>query len=263
MRALSKLLAHPATQGLDLDAPETTAQRREIVRSKAFLRAIYREWYEAIIQRLPPPPGAVLELGSGAGFLKEALPEVITSDLLPLPGVDRVIDARALPFEDGALRALAMTNVLHHVPEVRRFLAECQRCLRPGGRVIMIEPWNTWWSRLVYAQLHHEPFDPDAAEWTFPESGPLSGANGALPWILASRDRATLEREFPRLGVQEVHPIMPLRYLASGGISLRSLQPGWAHGLWRAAEALGGPLSRCCAMFAVIVIERSKADGGP
>jgi len=256
MTLLARLLAHPATRGLDLDAPETTALRRDIVRGKPFLREIYREWYAMIAERLPPPPGAILELGSGAGFLKELLPEAITSDLLPVPGVDRVVDARVLPFEEGELRAIAMTNVLHHVPEVRRFLGECQRCLRPGGAVLMIEPWNTPWSRLIYARLHHEPFEPGAAEWTFPESGPLSGANGALPWILASRDRATLEREFPRLRVREVRPIMPLRYLLSGGVSLRSLQPGWMHGPWRLVESLSGPLGRRCAMFALIVIER-------
>lgn len=258
MRSLARLLAHPSTRGLDLDAPETTALRRAIVRGKPFLRAIYDEWYRLIASRLPAPPGEILELGSGAGFLAEHVSGVITSDVMPLPGVDRVVDARSLPFEDGSVRAIVMTNVLHHVPEVDRFLRECERALRVGGRVVMIEPWNTWWSRRVYSRLHHEPFEPDAAEWSIPDAGPLSGANGALPWILASRDRTRLEREFPRLRVIEVQPMMPLRYLLSGGVSMRSLQPGWMHGAWRMVETCMGPFGRASAMFALIVIERRE-----
>lgn len=254
---LSRLLAHPATRGLDLDAPETTAIRRDIVRGKPFLRAIYEEWYTLIASRVPSGHGDVLELGSGGGFLGEFIPGLVTSEVFEVPGVQRVVDARALPFGDGALRGIVMSNVIHHVPEVERFLAEAQRCLRPGGRLVMIEPWNTWWSRLVYRRLHHEPFDPAAADWGIPDHGPLSGANGALPWILSTRDRAKLEREFPRLRVVEVTPIMPFRYLASGGVSMRSLQPGWSHGAWRTFERALGPLGRGAAMFALIVIERT------
>ena len=253
MSLAARLLALPATRGLDLDAPETTALRREIVRGKPFLRAIYEEWYGLLASNVPPPPGDVLELGSGAGFLGEFVPGLITSDVFPVPGVDRVVDARSLPFADGALRAIAMTNVLHHVPQVERFLAEAERCLRPGGRLVMIEPWNSAWARLVYRHLHHEPFQPGAADWGIPQSGPLSGANGALPWIVFHRDRARLQREFPALRVTEIRPMMPLRYLLSGGVSMRSLQPGWMHGPWRALERLAGGR---CGMFALIVLER-------
>ena len=47
------------------------------------------------------PDGAepILELGSGAGFLSECLPRVITSDVLAVPGIDLVLDAGRLPFQ--------------------------------------------------------------------------------------------------------------------------------------------------------------------
>src|SRR5262249_4673893 len=146
---------------------------------------------------VPAGEGGVLELGSGAGFLEEFIPGLITSDVFPSPGVQRVIDARALPFGAGELKAIVMTDVLHHIARPRGFLREADRCVRPGGVVSMIEPWVTPWSRVVYGRLHHEPFRPGAAEWEFPEAGPLSGANGALPWIMFARDRAVFEREFP------------------------------------------------------------------
>ena len=84
---------------------------------------------------------------------------VITSDVLPLTGVDVVVDAGHLPFGKESLRAIAMTNVFHHLPDSRSFLREFARCAKSRGALIMIEPWVTKWSKRVYGSLHHEPFD--------------------------------------------------------------------------------------------------------
>lgn len=250
---VESVLGHPATRGLDLDDPTTTAIRREVVRTKPFLRAVYDEWYSLMIAHVPDVAGSLLELGAGGGFLKERLTEVITSDVFPVPGIDRVVDARELPFDDASLRAILMTNVFHHIPNVAEFLTEAERTLVPGGRIIMIEPWNTWWSRFVHRHLHVEPMWPEASEWQFPISGPLSGANAALPWIVTTRDRKRLESEW-RLRVIQTRPFMPFRYLASGGVSLRSLQPMWTFNLWKAAEV--GCMRRRLAVFALIVVGR-------
>jgi SAM-dependent methyltransferase len=254
-------LAHPRTRGLALDDPRTTALRREIVRTKPLLRKVYEEWYRALASVVPNGEGGVLELGSGAGFLGDFVPGLITSDVFPCPGVQRVVDARALPFADGELKAILMTDVLHHIGEPRRFLWEAARCVRAGGIVSMIEPWVTAWSRTVYRRLHHEPFAPEAPQWEFPATGPLSGANGALPWIMFERDRARLEREFPQWRVAAVRPMLPLRYLLSGGVSMRSLLPGAAHGPLCALEWLLGPLMRWAGMFAHITLVRTGAAG--
>src|SRR5262249_8235725 len=155
---------------------------------------------------------------SGAGFMSEFVPRLITSDILSLPTIDRVFDAcETLPFENESLRAIAMVNVLHHLPSCKAFFSEAQRSLAPGGRLSLIEPWTTSWSAFVYRYLHHEPFDPNAPDWSFASTGPLSGANQALPWIVFSRDRAMFEEQFPKLHIESIRPIMPIRYLLSGG----------------------------------------------
>jgi SAM-dependent methyltransferase len=175
------------------------------------------------------------------------------------PQIDAVLDGHSLPLRSGSLRAIVMTNVFHHLAQPRRFLADAARCVRPGGALLLLEPWVTPWSRLIYTRLHHEPFAPGAADWEFPPSGPLSGANGALPWIVFQRDRARLRAEFPEWRLGAITPIMPLRYLLSGGVSLRSLMPGWSFGLWRGAEGLLGPWMGDLAMFARIVLVRGAA----
>ena len=252
-----KLLAHPLTRGVDLDDPRTTALRREIVRSKLFLKRIYDEWYAALAADVPGGEGRVLELGSGAGFFDEVVAETITSEIFLTPGIKVVLDGLQLPFADRSLRAIVMTDVLHHLPDVRRFFGEAARCVRPGGVVAMIEPWVSGWSKIIYTRLHHEPFRPDAAEWSVPTTGPLSGANGALPWIVFQRDRAIFERDFPQWRVERIRPMMPLRYLVSGGVSMRTLVPAFAFAPLRAMERAMGAAG---AMFAHVVLRRVETS---
>jgi SAM-dependent methyltransferase len=259
MSVSSGWLVHPLVRGLDVDDPRAIPLRRRIVREKIFLRRIYEEWYAALAGSLPPGTDPILELGSGGGFLQDVMPGVVTSELSVQPGVRLVLDGQRLPLADGSLRAIVMTDVLHHLPEPRRFLREAARCVRPGGRVVMIEPWVSSWSRLIYSRLHHEPFLPDAPDWEFPAGGPLSAANMALPWIVFVRDRARFEREFPQWRIARLEPLMPFRYLVSGGVSLRSLSPGWTFGLWRAVERALAPWMTHLGMFVHVVLERTEA----
>ena len=250
-----RLLAHPLTRVMDIDDPQTTALRLKIIRSKPFLKKLYEEWYRDIASHFLP--GAqILELGSGAGFLKEFIPGLITSELFRTPGVGRVIDAQAIAMPEASLDGIVMTNVLHHIPDCSSFFHEAARVVRPEGEIIMVEPWNTTWSRWFYKRLHHEPFDPDIATWLIPPSGPLSGANGALPWIIFHRDRVLFEATHKQWQVVRITPSMPLAYPLSGGVSLRNSLPGWSYRFIRAIER------RCqereWAMFATIVLRRRR-----
>ena len=254
IHVLRDLFEDPATRGLDLDDPTTTDRRRELIQRKGFLRQIYREWYQEIASSLPRGPEPVLEIGSGAGFLGEYIPGLITSELLLCQDVRLVLDARQLPFADRAFRAIVMTNVLHHIPQPQRFFAEAARAIRRDGALVMIEPWVSPWSRFVYARLHHEPFDPATRDWECPPGGPLSSANSALPWILFVRDRARFENEFPEWQAKLVAPTMPFRYLLSGGHSARALMPAATFPFWRAVERT--PWMSRWAMFAKIELVR-------
>jgi SAM-dependent methyltransferase len=258
---LRRLLSHPLTAALDLDDPSTTELRREIIASKPFLCAIYDEWYTKLADAVPQGEGHVLELGSGAGYCADFIPHLITSDVFRCEGVEMIVNASKLPFSPESLRAMVMTNVLHHLPDVRAFFREASRCLRPGGRILMIEPWITPWSLFIYKNFHHEPIDTETPDWTFPSSGPLSGANGALPWILFQRDRLQFNKEFPLFGIEKVQPFLPFRYLVSGGVGMRSFMPMFTYNSWKRLEQKLQPHMNKLAMFAFIsLIKRSSTS---
>lgn len=241
----------------DLDSVEQLLRHEGAIRGKPFLRRLYADFYRKIRAELAAAArGPVVELGAGAGFFTEVVPQAITADILPSPFVALCCDGQCLPFRGGSLAGIVMLNVFHHLPSPGRFLEEAVRCLEPGGKVVMIEPWMTAASEAIYRLLHHERTDPRQRGWDFESSGPLSGANQALPWIVFARDRALFAARFPRLEIERVAPHTPLGYLLSGGLSFRgSAPPSW-FATCRRIEELLRPLYPLTAMFATIVLKR-------
>jgi SAM-dependent methyltransferase len=231
-------------------------QRRQIVREKPFLRAVYREWYTMVKEALGDARGSVLEIGSGPGFLEELIPDLIRSDIVFDSTLHVAVDAAALPYASSTLAGIAGINVFHHLPHPRGFLDEASRCLKPGGHLVLLEPWATPWSAFCMRMFHNERYEPNAAWECVSPGRPLEEANNALAWIVFQRDRSTFVREFPALGVRRVRPMMPVRYLLSGGISRPFSAPLWTYGGTKLAEGFLQPLMPLLAMFALIDIER-------
>src|SRR4051812_26030622 len=116
---------------LDLDAPEATLLHREIIQKKPFLKKIYLDFYGIFKKSFPQINSqSCVELGSGGGFIKEIFPNITTSDILPLPDLDKIFSALDMPFPDQSVDAFFMIDVFHHVPDSHRFLRELIRCLK-------------------------------------------------------------------------------------------------------------------------------------
>jgi SAM-dependent methyltransferase len=211
---------------------------RAAIARKSTLKAIYREfygYYRDCLQRCPET-GAVVEIGAGCGFASEMVPELIATDLIPYPTVDIVLDATQLPFPSRSVRCFLMLNTFHHIADCGRFLEEAARCLVPGGRILIIDQHRGFISTPLLRHFHHEHYDDRAVEWRFDSTGPLSGANGALAWIVFVRDREKFERSRPELRIVRYQPIVPLRYWLSGGLRRWNLLPGFLDYASRALE---------------------------
>jgi len=117
----------------------------------------------------------------------------------------------------------------------------------------MIEPANSLWGRFIYKNFHHEPFDPRGG-WSIPATGPLSGANSALPWIVFIRDNQKFCEEYPELKIESIEYINPLTYLLTGGVSRRQFLPDFIFPLVRLIDKILPKISKHLSMFMVIKI---------
>ncbi|HET6879653.1 MAG TPA: class I SAM-dependent methyltransferase [Pirellulales bacterium] len=267
MERLRETLKEPATRTLDVNTSDMTVVHRHVLLNKRMLRRMFEGFY-AECRRLDGRlfngcDGPRLEIGSGSSIIKEFWPDVVTSDIKPLPFVDRVVDAQAMPFADGSLRAIYGINVFHHLPRPRLFFREAIRVLQPGGGVVFIEPYHGVFARWLFPRLHDsEIFDLTADSWENNlQSGPCSGANQALSGIIFDRDRERFLREFPELELVLDRPHTHLSYLLSGGVNFRQLVPGWAGGLAPLLESVLSPLNRWIALQHTIVLRKRRQAG--
>jgi SAM-dependent methyltransferase len=224
-------LSEPSVRGVEVGSPLFFSLRSKLIRGRPLLNYCYDIWYRLLLDdpsvRDSGPDAVLLELGSGGSLLKDFEPRVITSDVTA--GIaEKVIDARSLPFGDGSVSAIFMTHVFHHIPDVRKFLSEATRVLKPGGTVAMIDVAATPFARVFFRNLHPEPFLPKEKDWVFKQGDSMLDSNQALSWIVFQRDRRLFEAEFPQLKIEVVQYLPWLPYLLSGGVTRRDVIPRFA-----------------------------------
>jgi hypothetical protein len=129
--------------------------------------------------------------------------------------------------------------------------------LKENGKIIMIEPANSLWGRFIYAHFHHEPFNPKG-NWQISDSGPLSGANGSLPWIVFVRDKDIFNKVFPNLVIEEITYHTLLRYLLSGGVPFKQFVPDFSFPFFRSIDRFLVSLSKQLSMFMTIKIKKTN-----
>ncbi len=257
---IKRLWVEPLSRGLNLDDENSIVVHHEIIKTKPLLRAAYLRWYREIVmayRKIESMSGDVVEIGSGAGFLDQLIPELIKTDVVPNPFASKIINAMNLDFRDGQLKAIFLVSVLHHIPDPARFLAEAERCLKPGGRLVMIEPNNSWIERALCKVLdHYEYFDDTIKDWKNKSSNIMTNANLAIPWVIFVRDRVVFERQFPHLRIQNIRHHTFLSYLISGGMVYRSFLPSFAAPLVNGFEDLLTPMMKILGMSMTIDIEK-------
>ena len=236
---------------------EILRERRRIWKSKEILRRLYRQWSSIIASALRP--GKILELGGGSGHLREFFPNAIVSDVLFAPWLDAALDAHDLPFRDETLDSIVLCDVLHHLTEPTNLFYEAERVLKSEGRIVLIEPYVSWASFLVYRFFHAEGMvwhvDPFKKRGPWKGKDPLYG-NQAIPTLIFEKYRKQFIKNFPRLEIIKEKRMDFIVYPLSGGFHNPSLSPPF---MWDALdyfERLLSPLDRYLAFRLFVVIER-------
>lgn len=184
----------------DVEAAQYDARHPEVIEGDA-------DWWRSRAARLvaalraaaPGRPLAVLDLGSGTGFVAGLLGDVLAPGdqlfaldqsagmlaharprLAAAGGAGVRGDAAALPFAAAGFDLVAVNSFLHHVYDPAAVLAEVDRVLRPGGYVVLAHEPNRDFFRSPLVRLA-------AATWK------LAGFGMRLPADLCAEINARLQ----------------------------------------------------------------------
>jgi len=229
----------------------------EAWRRKPLLRRLYHGFYDRILALIDPTiPGAIVEIGSGIGNLKERLPEAIATDLFRHAWLDLVCDGYHLPFAAGRVSHLILFDVFHHLETPSAFLREARRVLAPGGRVILVDPYISLTSYPFYEWLHHETVGGAAID--FGDTPPPSryyAAQGNATRLFFRRERPDWPEGWR---VIRARASAEFSYLLSGGFSRPSIYPARWLGAVRRADSF---FSRWPRLFGARCLVALTPDG--
>lgn len=239
--------------------PEQLQVQRAAWERRPLLRALYAEWFDRVVEQLSEVDGPTVELGCGIGMFKEFRAQTVATDVMATPWTDAVVDAQQLPYDDSSIANFVLIDVLHHLPRPREFLAEAERALRPGGRVVMVEPYCSPISTPLYKSFHFERTDLGAdpfGDQAQSDSDPFD-SNQALSTLIFWRHLEQFRARHPRLEVARRERFALVAYPLSGGFTGRQLVPHRLLGVLKLAERLLRPLAPLAAFRCLVALEKA------
>ena len=187
----------------------------------------------------------------GADISSEMISKINNPHIIATVG-----DAHDIKFESNSFELIYMRNVIHYIDYPFKAFSEIYRCLKPGGKIVMIEPTNTLFSRLFFKYVHQEEFDSTKDEWVVDGEGRLADANIAMPWIIFIRDREKFLKKYPDLKILKIHKHTPFRMFLSGGLSYKQFVPSASFGFFTNIEKLLLPFNDTTGSFMTIVVKK-------
>lgn len=203
----------------------------------------------ALVQRIEPVGGVVLDVGTGAGHTAFAFaPRVerviaydMTQEMLDivaresrergLPNIEKRLGrAEELPFEDGSIDGVVTRLAAHHFEDVGAFVSEVGRVLKRDGWFLVVDtvgPESIGIQKeLDYIERLRDPshgHDLSVSEW----GALVDGAGFSTEWVDVTRKTLDLEDWLERMNVPESRkPTLRELILDSEGQLRQYLSPG-------------------------------------
>jgi SAM-dependent methyltransferase len=225
---------------------------------KPTLRAIYRDFYQKIENAMCD--GDILEIGGGIGNLQIDSGCVIKSDIQYSPELDVVADAQNLPFDNEVFSNIVLFDVLHHLQCPLLFFSEARRVLKPGGKIIMLEPGITPVSKIMYKVGHEEPVEMG---WDMKDPCKVDvnkdpyDSNQAIPTILFKRDSKVFIEMVKGFNIDRSDWLSLFAYPLSGGFKSWSLLPyRWVKTILKIEEIVLPFLGKYMAFRLMVVLKK-------
>jgi SAM-dependent methyltransferase len=226
--------------------------------AKPELRRIYRDFHQLLAENLSTVAGETVEIGSGIGNIREAIPTCVRTDLFENPWIDRRENIYRLSMVDGSVANLILFDVFHHLEFPMAALRECRRVLASGGRLLVFDHDMSLLGGGVSKFVHHErkgfakPYSL-AADFSESPSGPGYYADHANAHrILMRRFDELLAAEWRR--VKEVR-LPAFEWLLSGGYRGPSLYAIVPQTMLALAERVGQKFPSLFALRLIVILE--------
>ena len=165
-----------------------------------------------------------------------------------------------LPFRQNSLGNIIFIDVLHHLANPALFLSEAQRVLQNNGRLIMLEPYISPFSYIIYNYFHHEDVDFKIDVWNrriaLNNKKKAFDGNSAIPTIMFSKEIKKFQKEFPNLKVIKKERLTFILYPLSGGFDRKSFVPASMMKYIGFIEKIFRPFGFIFALRTFVVIEK-------
>lgn len=207
---------------------------REAVLSKSnlLLWHLVRSRYHWMNRYIRDEDQTIIEIGAGMGVAKRFIKNqnIILTDVLDNPWIDRYLDAMNMDLDDNSVDVFICNAVLHHFASPYQFIQEASKKLKRGGRILFLEPYTSFGMRLGQRIFELEGWDEhtDVFDARTVCNHPLEpwSANLSVPKLLF-KDKSKFEKTFRDLRLDYFYLTECLVFSLSGGVNWRV----WSVGL--------------------------------